>query len=113
MDESKSALRPCPFCGGEAVVHAYSHDPDISDLYYVFCKKCVCRLEVSTNRNPFYTKMEAIEAWNRRAERKKGKWIVHDYTLGRERYECTECKGRCDLEYNFCPHCGAQMTRSE
>ena len=40
---------------------------------------------------------------------KKGEWIVHDYALGRERYECTECKGRCDLEYNFCPHCGADM----
>ena len=42
-------------------------------------------------------------------ERKKGTWVVHDYALGRERYECTECRGRCDLEYNFCPHCGAEM----
>lgn len=42
-------------------------------------------------------------------ERKKGKWIVHDYALGRERYECAECRGRCDLEYNFCPYCGADM----
>lgn len=42
-------------------------------------------------------------------ERKKGQWIVHDYDLGRERYECAECKGRCDLEYNFCPSCGADM----
>lgn len=42
-------------------------------------------------------------------EQKKGEWVVHDYALGRERYECTECKGRCDLEYNFCPHCGADM----
>ena len=45
------------------------------------------------------------------AERKKGTWVVHDYALGRERYECTECRGRCDLEYNFCPNCGAEMTR--
>lgn len=36
-------------------------------------------------------------------ERKKGKWVVHDYAFGRERYECAECRGRCDLEYNFCP----------
>ena len=42
-------------------------------------------------------------------ERKKGEWIVHDYAFGRERYECAECKGRCDLEYNFCPSCGADM----
>ena len=42
-------------------------------------------------------------------ERRKGTWVVHDYALGRERYECTECRGRCDLEYNFCPHCGMEM----
>ena len=46
-------------------------------------------------------------------ERKKGEWVVHDYALGRERYECTECKGRCNLEYNFCPHCGSEMTRGK
>jgi hypothetical protein len=44
-------------------------------------------------------------------ERKKGKWVVHDYAFGRERYEYTECRGRCDLEYNFCPNCGAEMMR--
>ena len=42
-------------------------------------------------------------------ERKKGEWIVHLYKLGRERYECSECTGRCDLGYNFCPNCGADM----
>lgn len=42
-------------------------------------------------------------------ERKTGKWKVHLYKLGRERYECSECTGRCDLEYDFCPNCGADM----
>ena len=42
-------------------------------------------------------------------QKRESKWIVHDYALGRERYECAECGGRCDLEYNFCPHCGAEM----
>ncbi len=46
-------------------------------------------------------------------EQKTGKWIVHDYALGRERYECAECAGRCDLGYDFCPFCGADMTRGE
>lgn len=40
---------------------------------------------------------------------KKGQWIVHNYALGKERYECSECGSRCNLEYNFCPHCGADM----
>ena len=38
-------------------------------------------------------------------ERKKGEWIIHDYALGRERYECSRCRERCDLEYKFCPNC--------
>ena len=42
-------------------------------------------------------------------EPKEGKWIVHLYKLGRERYECSECTGRCDLGYDFCPNCGADM----
>ena len=42
-------------------------------------------------------------------ERKTGKWIVHLYELGRERYECSECTGRCDLGYDFCPNCSADM----
>lgn len=46
------------------------------------------------------------------AEQKESKWIIHDYTLGIERYECAECGGRCDLEYNFCPHCGTKMRGS-
>ena len=54
--------------------------------------------------------IDVIEAMpSAEPEQKKGKWIVHDYALGRERYECAECKGRCDLEYDFCPSCGADM----
>lgn len=40
---------------------------------------------------------------------KKGQWIVHDYALGRERYECSECGGRCNLEYDYCPNCASEM----
>ena len=75
------ALKPCPFCGGEAVVktgHIY-----MDTAYRVECAKC----HAITNRfvvdhpkynsygvieNTRYTdeqaKNKAIEAWNRRAE---------------------------------------------
>lgn len=42
-------------------------------------------------------------------ERKKGKWIVHLYSLGMDRYECSECEERCNLGYHFCPNCGTEM----
>ncbi|MBQ4512097.1 MAG: Lar family restriction alleviation protein [Anaerolineaceae bacterium] len=113
MDESKSALKPCPFCGGEAVVHAYSHDPDISDWYYVFCKKCVCRLEVSTNRNPFYTKMEAIEAWNRRAERTAKVNKVTRVSSVIRTGRCGDCGYDVIDSYKHCPYCGCKLDWSE
>ena len=40
---------------------------------------------------------------------KKGQWIVHDYTFGKERYECSECGGRCNLKYDYCPNCASEM----
>ena len=40
---------------------------------------------------------------------KKGQWIVHDYAFGKERYECSECGGRCNLKYDYCPNCASEM----
>ena len=51
MDE----LKPCPFCGGEAVLGM-----DF-DWFYVYCINCQAQIEKTY-------KEEAIEAWNRRAE---------------------------------------------
>lgn len=42
-------------------------------------------------------------------EQKKGMWLVHLYKLGKERYECDQCQGRCDMGYRYCPNCGAYM----
>ena len=50
-------LKPCPFCGGEAVINP------VFDLhvYFVHCKNCDCAI------GRFYRdKCDAIEAWNRR-----------------------------------------------
>ena len=54
---NRHKLKPCPFCGGEAVV-------DMDDDWYwewkAYCPVCGCDLGY------FKTKEEAIEAWNRR-----------------------------------------------
>lgn len=50
-----TALKPCPFCGGEARVQSYYRD------YAIYCFKC----NASTRK--FYpTREEAERAWNRR-----------------------------------------------
>ncbi len=58
-------LKPCPFCGGEAVVDcdkgAYG-----TVFAYAFCKKCNARTREFGVRYDICAKDEAINAWNRR-----------------------------------------------
>lgn len=50
-------LKPCPFCGGEAIV-----DGCDDTLWIVICKECNASIGHKE------TKEEAIEAWNKRIE---------------------------------------------
>lgn len=56
-------LKPCPFCGGEAVLINNGCFVDVS------CKNFHCRGWADSLM--WKTKQEAIEAWNRRAEPQK------------------------------------------
>lgn len=53
-------LKPCPFCGGEAKTKK-----DTLGAWKVRCAKCSC----DVGRYWFWTKQNAIEAWNRRTSR--------------------------------------------
>lgn len=58
----KIALKPCPFCGGEAVLVAEPGDADeTGPLAFVYCHKC----GASTEREEYDA--DAIAAWNNRA----------------------------------------------
>lgn len=57
-------LKPCPFCGGEAVVH-------VSDGVRVVCRNCVatskCLVDGYSQGRPNGTAINSvIKAWNRR-----------------------------------------------
>lgn len=55
---SNTELKPCPFCGGEAIKSTFSWG-NISDEYTIECTVCRARTTV--------LKLEqAIEVWNRR-----------------------------------------------
>lgn len=119
-------LKPCPFCGGEARL-TYSTDNHKNP--YVTCDTDNCPA-----RNPYQwhyrTEDEAISAWNHRViatertakeepERKKGEWIKVGH-WGRS-YKCNQCGNYLDFDgvnagrgdANFCPNCGADMSRGE
>lgn len=66
-----SELKPCPFCGGEAIL-CKSFSPDGNYLYdtvHVMCTSCHCRTKdfmTSIHYDNVYK--VAIDAWNMRVE---------------------------------------------
>ena len=114
-------LRPCPFCGGKAVMIS---EPITHDRFLVACKNRgdMCKCEPCTNW--FATREEAAEAWNRRvndAPVRRGHWIGEgdgyaDGELVYDVWNCSECDyciddGTDDPEClpKYCPGCGAKM----
>ena len=58
----KKVLKPCPFCGDEAIILAFIEG------YRVGCIQLfACRGAANTSR-AYDTEAEAVEAWNKRAE---------------------------------------------
>lgn len=130
-------LKPCPFCGGEAIFkerHIY-----IDKGYVVECVQCGARTTVVLVDHPKFTadgldestryteeqaKEKAAEKWNVRAtdgEGTEGHWFISEY----EYFTCSECgyyhpngcdstkeakKKLADGRYpKFCSDCGAKM----
>jgi Lar family restriction alleviation protein len=64
-------LKPCPFCGGDAVLYNQSSKYTDRNSYLVNCSNCSCRTrefayyEIKARRE---TEQKAIEAWNRRVD---------------------------------------------
>jgi Lar family restriction alleviation protein len=70
-------LKPCPFCGGEAVVKCIcdAGRPDTDD-WWVSCSGCRVERPSTRKSEIVHSRDEAIAAWNRRA----GSWqpVAHD-----------------------------------
>lgn len=93
-------LKPCPFCGGEAIRGIACHVHE-DYAFRVECREC----KIVT---PFYdTEAEAIEAWNRRTER-TAKVITEDNIS-----ICDNCSWVVFTGMKYCPSCGAKLDWSE
>lgn len=53
-------LKPCPFCGGEAILE--TGDGNISEEFYIYCPEC--DFESGVYSEPQFI----VEKWNRRAD---------------------------------------------
>ena len=56
----KNKLKPCPFCGGEALIYTNTIIKNLP-TYSVYCSECYAR-----TYGMYDTKEQAIENWNRR-----------------------------------------------
>lgn len=99
------ALKPCPFCCGEALTVCSEHD-----WWHVECHDCC------TRSGKYGTREYAIKEWNTRAERtcyrkKHLNLTIGDNFLTQSGWDCSECGGRLDLPVKafYCPHCGAKV----
>lgn len=106
-------LKPCPFCGEKDLIDYGIMGGTMEGFDYVQCANCGAEIN-SVHKGNY---IEAVEAWNRRAETvkaqpaadvvevKHGKWIEdHEF------FKCSECGYLTDYRLsNFCPDCGAKM----
>lgn len=105
---SVDKLKPCPFCGGEAMVIGGEDSG-----YAAYCQEC--NGDGHCEVGWFFTAEDAAEAWNTRAERTCHADRHGGYTY---RFECSAC-GYSSLTHNcemrmdelprYCPNCGAKV----
>lgn len=60
-DHAEEMLKPCPFCGGKAKLHERLNRP----FYAGVCKNTKCPGHNLSLLH--YTKVDAVDCWNRRA----------------------------------------------
>lgn len=96
-------LKPCPFCGGDAVMKIQKHIPNGYD-YTPTCHDPSCAGRLTKK---WINEADAIEAWNRRAERtaKVKRW---DGYSEKGWYKCDCGKGIHEGQ-NYCSGCGAKL----
>lgn len=90
------ALKPCPFCGGEAKFEVYG-----GTSCAVVCESCHCgTATVCLNDG-----MQAVKAWNRREERTCRR--LSDGAVS----ACSACNTivLSPPTWSYCPHCGARV----
>ena len=92
--DNQIELKPCPFCGGEAIVLHW----DGTDTFSVGCVNTfVCHGGTHTSR-AYQSEQEAAEAWNRRADNQLSVGDKVYQTNGFNTYESTVKRVLYDTE---------------
>ena len=96
-------LKPCPFCGGNAIeVSPYDQKP-LGSRWIIKCVDCGASIQGS------HRAMNKA-AWNQRVhEPRTGEWIFVDNESVSELWSCSGCGQWSFGRTNYCPNCGADM----
>lgn len=101
-------LKPCPFCGSEAVMKSDRYDEN----FWVQCSNGRCFVDGTFAHG---TKEAAAEEWNMRVERtciyEYWEFQINDYS-SYHAWNCSNCGGvSYDFEEPpiFCPDCGCKV----
>ena len=97
-------LLPCPFCGVSAGIA--KEKGSINAWFSAYCMNEDCSVRPETHK--FYSREQAIEAWNNRPYH-VAQWGKEHIPGKPVRYMCSKCKCFSDSRTDYCPHCGRQM----
>lgn len=59
-------LRPCPFCGGPAKLHADYSEKNQAYYFYIQCRNCYARSKTIKSNIDAEDNQAAVDAWNMR-----------------------------------------------
>ena len=109
-------LKSCPFCGHEPQVSSYEYHLPSGKVYAtqwrVECMDDLCPTQPTADWH-YFTREEAIDAWNTRAVRTatRVKVPLKGHTsIGH--YECGDCRGVVGAQDAYCKHCGVRLVDS-
>ena len=123
-------LKPCPFCGGKAIVkegYVYADKcmrarcengcvatKPIMINHPSYTQKSFPKLDESTRYTAEQAAQVAAELWNARTKHENGEWLPtgmfeEEYA---EIYECSVCRVG-SFKTAYCPHCGTRMNGGE
>ena len=88
-------LKPCPFCGGKAILSADKH----YNIYSVWCDECCA------GTSNYGEEKEAIDAWNSRVQ----PTFTPDELDAIARYMRQDFDGNCALERAILKKCAAAL----
>ena len=99
-----SDLKPCPFCGSDAVHTERSYFRDV----LIYCENCDAYFTVDSFAAD---EKDVIEAWNRRAEPERTAKVINiTHVRGYPAEgECGNCGYDVDDDGYYCPKCGAKL----